>query len=147
MTKQSAVFWINSESRESADELTIGRGVQYVHWVGHKCIMVKVRGKRNTHKVCTKTGGIFQSRGIIIFAKQREMHWNRENRGNRNLWWMTKKGHQKFWPMKSEKFSGKGKILKIVHRVWTFFENRGKSETGEKCIMASEGWTPLTVGA
>ena len=41
----------------------IGRGVQYVHWVMHKCIMVKVGGKRNTHKVCkkqvnfSKTGG------------------------------------------------------------------------------------------
>ena len=30
------------------------RGVQYVHWVMHKCIMVKVVGKRNTHKVCKK---------------------------------------------------------------------------------------------
>ena len=45
------------------------RGVQYVHWVMHKCIMVKVRGK-NTRKVCkklvnlAKTGGeIFKSRG------------------------------------------------------------------------------------
>ena len=41
------------------------RGVQYVHWVMHKCIMVKVGGKRNTHKVCkkqmnfSKTGGKF----------------------------------------------------------------------------------------
>ena len=30
------------------------RDVQYVHWVMHKCITVKVRGKRNTHKVCKK---------------------------------------------------------------------------------------------
>ena len=30
------------------------RGVQCVHWVMHKCIMVKVGGKRNTHKVCKK---------------------------------------------------------------------------------------------
>src|SRR6218665_1233215 len=29
-----------------------GRGVQYVHWVMHKCIMVKEGGKRNTRKVC-----------------------------------------------------------------------------------------------
>ena len=41
------------------------RGVQYVHWVMHKCIMVKVGGKRNTHNVCkkqvnfSKTGGTF----------------------------------------------------------------------------------------
>jgi len=32
------------------------RGVQaYVHCVMHKCIMVKLGGKRNTHKVCKKT--------------------------------------------------------------------------------------------
>src|SRR6218665_3948671 len=41
------------------------RGVQYVHWVMHKCIMVKVGGKRNTQKACrkqvnfSKTGGKF----------------------------------------------------------------------------------------
>jgi len=28
------------------------RGVQYVHWVMHKCIMIKVGG--NTRKVCKK---------------------------------------------------------------------------------------------
>ena len=39
------------------------RGVQYVHWVMHKCITVKVGEKRNTRKVCkkqvnlSKTGG------------------------------------------------------------------------------------------
>src|SRR6218665_1289029 len=39
------------------------RGVQYVHWVMHKCIMAKVGGKRNTRKLCkkqvklSKTGG------------------------------------------------------------------------------------------
>ena len=32
--------------------LVKSRGVQYVHWVMHKCIMVKVGGKRNTRKVC-----------------------------------------------------------------------------------------------
>jgi len=48
----------------------IGRGVQYVHWVMHKCIMVNVGGKRNTQKVCekqvnfSKTGwGICKNRG------------------------------------------------------------------------------------
>src|SRR6218665_1274907 len=41
------------------------RGVQYVYWVMHKCIMVKVGGKRNKHKICkkqvkfSKTGGKF----------------------------------------------------------------------------------------
>src|SRR6218665_1677705 len=45
------------------------RSVQYVHWVMYKCIMVKVGGERNTHKVCkkqvnfSKTGGIFSKVG------------------------------------------------------------------------------------
>src|SRR6218665_1422412 len=34
--------------------LLTSRGVQHGHWVMHKCIMVKVGGKRNTHKVCKK---------------------------------------------------------------------------------------------
>ena len=48
-----------------------------MHWVMHKCIMVKVGGKRNTRKVCqkqvnlSKTGGKFVKVGeIIFFAKQ-----------------------------------------------------------------------------
>ena len=46
------------------------RGVQYVHWVMHKCIMVKVWGK-NTRKVCKnllnflKIGGKFWKQGEI----------------------------------------------------------------------------------
>ena len=122
------------------------RGVQYVYWVMHECIMVKVGGKRNTHKVLKsrwiflKQGGIFKSRGIMIFAKQVEIYWNRENRGEiRNLWSMTKKkkGHReifrekvKFWKfsIESENFS------KIGGKIW----NRGK------CIMPwpQAGWTP-----
>src|SRR6218665_3653551 len=66
----------------SSRPIHAGRGVQYVHWVMHICIMVKVGGKRNSRKVCKKqvnlckTGGeICQSRGeIIIFAKQGEMY-------------------------------------------------------------------------
>ena len=60
--------------------VVMDRGVQYVHWVMRKCIMVKVGGK-NTHKVCKrlvnfpKTGEeICESRGeIIIFANQRDV--------------------------------------------------------------------------
>ena len=37
---------------QAKDPLT-NRGVQYVHWVMHKCITVKVGGK-NTRKVCKK---------------------------------------------------------------------------------------------
>jgi len=32
---------------------------------------------------------------------------------------------------------GKGKIWEIFHGVRIFLENRGKSETGGKCIIAS----------
>jgi len=33
-----------------APSFLVCRGVQYVHWVMHKCIMVKVEGERNTRK-------------------------------------------------------------------------------------------------
>src|SRR6218665_2626825 len=65
------------------------KGVKYVHWVMHKCTMVKVGGKRNTHKVCKKQvnfsktgGGIFQSRGerinaceMWIWRKMQKISW------------------------------------------------------------------------
>ena len=49
-----------------------------MHWVMHKGIIVKVEGKRNTHKVCKKQGNfflkqreIFKSWGkLIIFTKK-----------------------------------------------------------------------------
>jgi len=73
------------------------RGVQYVR----KCIMVKVGGKRITHKVCNKKqvnfskteGKILQSRGeiIIIFAKNGGNALKEGNRGILNSWSMTKK--------------------------------------------------------
>jgi len=128
----------------------------------NKCIMVKVGGKQNTHEVCKKqvnfykSGDICKSRGkIIIFAKQREMYWKMENRGkilkigeNSKFVVDDKKGHQKFWRMKIENVSEKGKSSKIFHRFWKFFENRGaKSETGgESASWSQRGWTPLTSG-
>src|SRR6218665_32325 len=45
--------------------------------------------------------------------------------------------------MKIQNLCGKGEILNIFHRVEIFSETEGKSETGEKCIIASEGWTPM----
>src|SRR6218665_2976792 len=115
----------------------------------HKCIVVKVGGKRNTHKVCKKqvnflktVGNIFECRGkIIIFAKQRENVPKQGKQGEiRNLWSMTKKGHQKFWRMKIEKFFGKReKFLKFSTESGNFSKIGGKSETGGKCIMASGG--------
>ena len=41
--------------------------------------------------------------------------------------------------MKIGNFVGKGNIFGIFHRVRKFVENRGKSETGGKCIMAIGG--------
>ena len=130
-----------------------GRGVQYMHWVMHKCIMVKTGGKRNTRKVCkkqvnlSKTEGKFvKSKGeIIIFAKQGgEMYWNRENRGKFEIcgWWL-KKIIRNFGGWKSRILSGKDKIVKIFLRVRKFFDNRGKSETGVNASWSQRGWMPL----
>jgi len=41
----------------------ISTGVQYVHWVMHKCIVVKVGGKQNTHKVCKKQVNFSKTEG------------------------------------------------------------------------------------
>ena len=120
------------------------RGVQYVH---HG----QSRGKRNTHKVCkkqvnfSKTGGkLFKVGGIIIFAKQGEMYWNRENKGEiRNLWSMTKKRSSEILADENrEIFREKVKFWKFS-RVWKFLENRGKSETEGNAGSLKGGWTPL----
>ena len=57
-------------------DATISRGVQYVHWVMHKCIMVKVGGKRNTHKVCKRQVNFCENRGefVKVGAKQGVMY-------------------------------------------------------------------------
>src|SRR6218665_1504600 len=47
--------------------LRISRGVQYVHWVMHKCIMVKAEGTRNTHKVCKKQVNFSKTGGISLW--------------------------------------------------------------------------------
>src|SRR6218665_3287004 len=53
--------------------------LQYVHWVMHKCIMVKVGGKRNAQKVCkkqvnfSKTGGKFEICGRRLNKKSSEI--------------------------------------------------------------------------
>ena len=48
----------------------ICRGVQYVHWVMHKCIMVKVGGKRNTRKVCKKQVNLCKTGGKICQSRE-----------------------------------------------------------------------------
>src|SRR6218665_1446573 len=75
------------------------RGVQYVHWVMHKCIMVKVGGG-NTHKVCKKLVN-FPKTGVEI-CESRGGNNFRQSGGKctktgkigveiQNLWSMTKK--------------------------------------------------------
>jgi len=59
------------------------------------------------------------------------------------LWSLTKKRLSDILADENrEIFREKIKFVKFS-RVWKFFENRGKPETEEKCIMASGGWTPL----
>src|SRR6218665_219781 len=91
----------------------VHRGVQYVHWVMHKCIMVKVGGKRNTRKVCKKqvnlckTGG---KRSSEILADENQ-----------------------------EIFPEKVTFIKFSSEPENFSKIGGKSETGGKCIMVSGG--------
>ena len=47
------------------------RGVQYVHWVMHKCIMVKVGGG-NTRKVCKKQVNLPKTEGEICKSRGEE---------------------------------------------------------------------------
>ena len=56
------------------------RGVQYVHWVMHTFIMVKVGGKRNTHKACKKQVNFSKTAGE--FFKVGGNNNFRETKGN-----------------------------------------------------------------
>ena len=107
--------------------------------------MVKVGGKRNTHKVgkntliLQKQGDIFKSRG--------EMYWNRKNRGETKNCSRLKKGHQKFWLMKIGKFFGKRYIWKnFPQSLKCFSEIGGNLKQGVNASLPQRGWTPLTRG-
>jgi len=92
------------------------RGVQYVHCVMHKCIMVKV-GR-----------GIWESRGNERFGGNRG-NWGERTKIGGNFKFVTKKGH---------------KNLEIFQRsLRNFSEIGGKILNKGRCIMASGGWTPL----
>ena len=116
------------------------RGVQYVNWVMHKCIMVKVGGE--IHVKYVKSCWMFWKQRE--FWKQGEIQNFRESGGKcsktgkiggqiRNLWSMTKKKVvRNFGGWKWEICSGKGKMFEIFQKVPKFFENRGKSETEGK---------------
>ena len=54
------------ETLTKVAQMLVIRGVQYVNCVMHKCIMVKVGGKRNTHKVCKKTRKFPENRGKSV---------------------------------------------------------------------------------
>jgi len=119
------------------------KGVQYLHWVMHKCIMVKVGGRNEIHRKYVKSrwffrkqGGIFESRGEHNNFRETggEMYWNRETEGEiRNLWSMTKnKVIRNFGWWKSKKFSGKVTFLKFSTESDNFSKIGGKSETGRE---------------
>src|SRR6218665_3327313 len=104
----------NSVERPRHFFLTASRGVQYMHWVMHKCIMVKVGGKRNTQKVCKKQVNFDKTEGK--FRKVGGNNNFRETGGRENVLKQgnskfvvddEKKGHQKFRRMKIKKFVGK----------------------------------------
>ena len=60
-----------SYREKTAQELRLlfskkARGVQYAHWVMHKCIMVKVGGKRNTRKACEMQVNLSKTEGKFV---------------------------------------------------------------------------------
>ena len=74
-----------------------------MHWVMHKCIMVKVRGKRNIHKACKKQVNFRKTEGKFLKVggnnNFREIGGKYTKTGGeiRNLWSLTKKkGHGNF---------------------------------------------------
>lgn len=58
---------------------------------------------------------------------------------------MTKKGIRNLADENRKKFSAKVKARIFTTESEKFSENRGNSETRGKCIIASEGWTPLVI--
>src|SRR6218665_3021788 len=101
----------NVRKCRSPTPLRGSRGVQYVHWVMHKCIMVKVGGKRNTRKVCKKQVNLSKTEGK--FVKVRGNNNFRETGrkctetakigGKFEICSRLKKGHKKFRRMKIKK--------------------------------------------
>ena len=109
--------------------------------------LVKIGGKRNTHKVCTKHVKFTKREEKLVkvwgnnkFREIGGMYWNRENRGKLKIFsqWL-KKVIRNFGRWKSENFSGKGKIGKIFHGVWNFFSQIVGNSKQKKCITALEG--------
>ena len=62
------------------------------------------------------------------------------------MWLMTKKGHQKFWRMKFEKFVGKReKFLKFSTESGNFSKIGGNLKPEANASWPQGGWTPLNI--
>src|SRR6218665_502431 len=105
----------------------------------HKCIMVKVGGKRNTRKVCKKQvnlskteGNICQSRGErIIFAKLGKVLQQRKWGEIRNLLSMTKKRSSEILADENQEiFREKVKLLKFFSKSENFSKIAGNLKQG-----------------
>jgi len=62
----TGLLLFSQKNHSSSD--TLARGVQYVHWAMHKCIMVKVGGG-NTRTVLENRGKFVKVGGIINFRE------------------------------------------------------------------------------
>jgi len=102
-----------------------------VHCVMHKCIMVKV-GVNENHRIYAtesmyKTRKFYEIKGENLAKQGRMKHlvetegnWAERTRIGGNFKFVVddlKKGHKKFWRMKTEFFLGKGKTGKIFDGV------------------------------
>jgi len=59
-------YWCLADVSSSSVQYVVSRGAQYVHWVMHKCIMVKVGGEQNTRKVCKKQVNLCKTGGKFV---------------------------------------------------------------------------------
>jgi len=114
------------------------RGVQYVHYVKHKCIRVKLGGneKHIKHVKIRKSDEI---RGVN-FKKYEGSNNFREIAG----YWNSddlKKVVRNFGGWNVNKFSGKGEIGQISTESEKF-SGKGESETEGKCIIVSGDGRP-----
>src|SRR6218665_1954826 len=122
--------------RNFLKRITTTRGVQYVHCVMHKCIMVKVGG---IHVKYVKTRKFYEIRGET-FCKSRgkekffEIGENELKQGGN-----SKRSSETLADENRKFFLGKGEIGEIFHGVRIFFGNKGNPKQRGKCIIASGG--------
>ena len=98
----------------------VSRGVQYVHWVMHKFIMVKVGGKRNTRKVCKKQVNLSKTGGNNNF-RETGRKCTETGKIEGNLWSMTKKKSSEISADENQEiFREKVKLLKFSSELEIF---------------------------